>query len=94
MGKIEGVGYLIIRKWVPELEACPDSHIHTPWTLTPMEEMMYNFRVGADYVAPVVDHEKAGREANTKVHEFIKRKDVRKEAYRILKTHTTPNRRV
>lgn len=85
---------IFIRKWVPELEACPDSHIHTPWTLTPMEEMMYNFRVGADYVAPVVDHEKAGREANTKVHEFIKRQDVRKEAYRILKTHTTPNRRV
>ncbi len=44
-----------IRRWVPELRALPPSLAIEPWKVTPMEEMMYGFRVGLDYPAPIVD---------------------------------------
>ncbi len=46
-----------IQKWVPELRGLPPSLAIEPWKVTPMEELMYGFRVGVDYPAPTVDIE-------------------------------------
>lgn len=51
----EGV---FIKKWVPELKDIPLKFIHEPWLLSPMDEMLYNLKLGEDYPKPIVDFEK------------------------------------
>ena len=59
-----------IRRWVPELGPLPPSLAIEPWKVTPMEEMMYGFRLGVDYPAPIVDIEvtrKRAMDAHTRL---------------------------
>lgn len=45
-----------IRRYLPELAALPDKHIHAPWTLAAAEQKRLGVIVGVDYPAPIVDH--------------------------------------
>ncbi len=45
-----------VRRYVPELEALPDKHIHSPWTLPDNEASKLGFQLGKTYPAPIVDH--------------------------------------
>lgn len=77
-----------IRKWVPELEACPTEFIHQPWEMTSMEQELYGIEIGKDYPKPIVDLGESGKAARKKIWGHRSHPEVRKEKSRILKTHT------
>jgi deoxyribodipyrimidine photo-lyase len=81
-----------IKKWVPELSALPIKYLHEPWKITPIEEGFLNFKLGRDYPFPIVDLAEAGKKARETIWKNQKNPEVRKEASRILKKHTLPNR--
>ncbi|GAB3539799.1 deoxyribodipyrimidine photo-lyase [Spirosoma fluminis] len=83
----EGV---FINQWIPELANCPTAYIHEPWTMPPLEQDMYNFHVGIDYPAPIIDIAVTGRVARVKLHQPRKTETGQKEQERILKKHTIP----
>jgi deoxyribodipyrimidine photo-lyase len=45
-----------IRRYLPELAAVPDRHVHAPWLMSAAEQQACGVRIGSDYPAPVVDH--------------------------------------
>lgn len=51
-----------IREYVPELKAVAHKWVHEPYLMTPDEQARSGCRVGRDYPAPVVDHQRARRE--------------------------------
>ena len=51
-----------IRRYLPELAAVPDRHIHAPWLMSAAEQSACGVVVGRDTPAPLVDHAQARRE--------------------------------
>lgn len=82
-----------IKEWVPELESVPEQFVAAPWLMTPMEQLMYDLP-STGYPSPIVDVEAAARRAREILHDMRKQPDVIREAYRIISTHTVPNRNV
>ena len=52
-----------VRTWCPELARVPDERIHDPWEMTPLQQEAARCRIGSDYPAPIVDHDKARKAA-------------------------------
>ncbi|MFU8838393.1 MAG: cryptochrome/photolyase family protein [Thiohalomonadaceae bacterium] len=44
-----------VRRWVPELAALPNKHLHQPWRLSAAELVAYGLKLGEDYPSPIVD---------------------------------------
>lgn len=78
-----------VRRWVPELTSIPDSMIHQPWLLTPMEQAMFALTIGDDYPAPLVDIESAGRAARERLWAWQQKPAVQNANADLLVRHTT-----
>ena len=48
-----------LRRWLPELDRLSSKAIHAPWQVAPDELAAAGVRLGADYPAPIVDHDEA-----------------------------------
>ncbi len=76
-----------IHRWCPELAPVPLPQIFEPWTLTPMEQMMFDVHIGSTYPAPIVDIKQSYKSAQQRLWSFRKRPDVKQESKRILARH-------
>jgi len=85
---------LFIRRWVPELAAVPDAYVHEPGRMTPIEQDLYEFHIGKNYPAPIVDLAEAARRAKLRHFPLRKTDLVQAEAQRIEETHSVPRAEV
>lgn len=72
-----------IKRWVPELQDCPEEEIHTPWEFS---SGVYN------YPDPIVDEKMARTEARDRIYAVRKQKTHRAEAEKIVKKHASRKR--
>lgn len=76
-----------IKKWVPELKNLPAPLAISPSRMTPMEELLYEFRLGTDYPYPICDLEKSAAYARDKIHAIKNSALAKVNAHQIRKTH-------
>ena len=81
-----------IRRWVPELAAVSEVHIHEPWRMTASAQTAAHCEIGRDYPLPVVEHKEAVRQARAKFSEIIRRPEHRSETQSVLKKHGSRKR--
>ena len=82
-----------IKHWVPELQAIPETLVHTPWLLTEMEQAMFGITLGEDYPTPLVDVDQSYKQAQELLWSWKNKPKVVIEKQRILQRHvrTTGN---
>lgn len=79
-----------IKKWIPELNHVPESFIHEPWKLTPIDKSLYKITLPDIYNSPIIKVEEAHKRARQELWAMRKHPEIRKEASRILRKHTIP----
>lgn len=76
-----------IATWVPELAKLPVELRWRPVDTTPMEASMFQFHLGRDYPAPIIDVERQAAQATERLWQWKKKSATRKYAQAIINTH-------
>lgn len=76
-----------IRKWVPELAHLQTKHIHEPYLMTPLEQNLYNIKIGVEYPSPIIDLKANRKRASKILWEMKNDALVMQENDRILAKH-------
>lgn len=79
---------IFIKKYVPELQDLPGHLAIEPWTITLMEEQLYQFKYGTDYPERIVDISETRKKALQQLYGQRKSTLAKAEKERILETHT------
>jgi deoxyribodipyrimidine photo-lyase len=58
-----------VRRWLPVLRRVPDAWLLEPWRMPPSVQARCGVRLGLDWPLPVVDLERATREAKARLHQ-------------------------
>jgi deoxyribodipyrimidine photo-lyase len=78
---------IFVKHWVPELTEVPVPLIHSPWLLSPMEQLMHGIELGKDYPDPIVDVKESYKLAQDLLWRWRKKPRVIIESKRLLKKH-------
>jgi deoxyribodipyrimidine photo-lyase len=54
---------LFVRRWIPELESVPTSHVHAPWEMPLDLQKKTGVQIGKRYPSPIIDHKMARERA-------------------------------
>ncbi|MEN9774347.1 MAG: hypothetical protein RL322_1417 [Pseudomonadota bacterium] len=76
-----------IRKWIPELERVPGTHLAQPWTMDASAQASSHCQIGVDYPRPIVDEKQALLDARARLHALRRSDAAREEADRIQDRH-------
>jgi deoxyribodipyrimidine photo-lyase len=60
-----------VRRWIPEIAALPDRHVHSPWTAPDDVLRESGVRLGQTYPRPIVDLRRT-REAALRAYDDMK----------------------
>jgi len=76
-----------VRRWIPQLAGVPDEFVHAPWGMPTSVQRARGCRIGTDYPVPIVDPERAAKEARARMREWIRRPAVWEEANEVQRRH-------
>ena len=76
-----------VRKWLPYMRRVPDLWLFEPWRMPTDVQKRYGVIVGKDIPMPLVDLDKAIREAKERIFSLRKRPEVEEMAKIIIKRH-------
>ena len=76
-----------IRNYVPELEDVPDEYICRPFDMPTKVQRAFGCRIGEDYPEPIVDGQKAWKEASERIWAVKNSTEAKREAKKIRKKH-------
>jgi len=81
-----------IRRWVPELEAVPDTHLPEPHRMPRDAQRKFGCLIGKDYPTPVVSPGKAMAHARAKLEDAKKRAEAAGTSQEVLRRHGSRRR--
>lgn len=67
---------IYIKKWCPELHNLPAKLAISPYNIKPIDEALYDFKIGKNYPEPLVDLKGTRVRAIAHFSEFVSRKDA------------------
>ncbi|MFM7740033.1 MAG: FAD-binding domain-containing protein, partial [Planctomycetota bacterium] len=82
-----------IRRYIPELAACPTAFVHQPWLMSRDDQQRFGCWLGRDYPLPLVDHQVAAKSAQQRIYAIRRSASAVTEAATVLKKHGSRKRR-
>ena len=81
-----------VRHWLPVLRRVPDAWLFEPWHMPESVQARCGVRVGTDWPLPVVDLERATREAKARLHQRRALPEVKAAEAAIVRRHGSRSR--